>query len=112
MMSNIERIHMKGGSGFTYTVIGDSMEPAFREGDIILMDRTTRAGRHDLVIIITGDPAMPLFGRLAIEGDTWLLKFLNPRYSTIKISRSELLGVVTRWTEPPTPDEAEPDAAA
>lgn len=111
-MNNIERIEIEGGYGLTYKVIGDSMEPGFMEGDIILLDRTMRAERNDLVIAITGHPPRPVFGRLAIERSQRFLKFTNPRYPAIEIAGNELFGVVIEFTDPPGLDKEYPDAAA
>lgn len=111
-MDNIERIEIEGGYGLTYKVIGDSMEPRFVEGDIILLDRTMRAQRNDIVIAITGHPPRPVFGRLVIEEGQRFLKFTNPRYPAIEISANELSGVVIEFTDPPDLDKGQPDAAA
>lgn len=112
MIQNIESVDTQDGYGLTYKMVGDSMEPAFGEGDIIFIDRTMRAEPNDLVTVTIGDSRSPIFGRLTVEGKEWFLKFLNPHYPAIEILPSEVFGVVIKFTDPPGSEEAEPDAAA
>jgi SOS-response transcriptional repressor LexA len=73
---------------FALRVLGDSMEPEFPEGCIVIVDPGHAAKQGSFVIVeYAGDV---FFRRLAVEGERRFLEPLNPKYG-----RFELIGPYT-----------------
>lgn len=81
---------------FALRVRGDSMEPKFPDGCIIIVEPDDTAAHGNYVIVRqNGDEAT--FKQLISDGGTWLLKPLNPRYPILPMSDdSVIVGVVKR----------------
>ncbi len=81
---------------FALRVRGDSMEPKFPDGCIIIVEPDDTATHGNYVIVRqNGDEAT--FKQLISDGGTWLLKPLNPRYPILPMSGdSVIVGVVKR----------------
>ncbi|MBF0460917.1 MAG: LexA family transcriptional regulator [Magnetococcales bacterium] len=80
---------------FALHVPDDSMEPEFREGEIIIID-PTRAGKHNQFVIVRleGD-ATVIFKQLLVVGNRTYLKPLNARYPLIDVQGAmQFCGVV------------------
>jgi phage repressor protein C with HTH and peptisase S24 domain len=70
----------KGGPWSAWLEIeNDSMEPDFKQGDLILVDPDRAADNGDFVVAANGDHHWT-FKQLVRDGSDWYLKPLNPRY--------------------------------
>lgn len=86
-----------GEGSFCLRVIGDSMFPEYREGELILVDPTVNAGHNDDVIART-DEGTYTFKRLQVTPEGSYLLALNPDHPERKIKfphGSHICGVVT-----------------
>ncbi len=86
-----------GEGSFCLRVIGDSMWPDYREGELILVDPTVRAEHNDDVIARTPDSKYA-FKRLQITPEGNYLLALNPDHPERKLKfppDSHICGVVT-----------------
>jgi len=63
---------------FALRVVGDSMEPEFKEGEIIVVDPELQPESGDFVVAKNGDDAT--FKQLVRDGRQVFLKPLNSRY--------------------------------
>ncbi|MER2529850.1 MAG: S24 family peptidase [Candidatus Competibacter denitrificans] len=82
---------------FALRVQGDSMEPEYPQGHVIVVDPEMPAEPMDLVVAMNGD-GEATFKRLTKEGSTWYLMPLNPRYPPHTIdSLCQIIGVVV-WS--------------
>src|SRR5262249_34916076 len=80
---------------FAVRAIGDSMEPDFPEGTILIVEPNMEARHGDFVIAKSGDDAT--FKQLVRDGGYWYLKPLNPRYPLTAIGtecHGHVVGVV------------------
>ena len=89
-----------GQEYFGLAVSGNSMEPEYRAGDVIILRRqdTCESGQ-DCAVMINGDDAT--FKRVRLSADGLTLQPLNPSYDPIHFSQKEveerpvrILGVV------------------
>ena len=89
-----------GQEYFGLAVSGNSMEPEYRPGDVIILRRqdTCESGQ-DCAVMINGDDAT--FKRVRLSADGLTLQPLNPSYDPIHFSKKEveerpvrILGVV------------------
>ena len=79
--------------GFALRVHGDSMQPEFAEGDIIVIDPHAPQDAGSYVIAVHDDQAT--FKKLVFEGTTPYLKPLNPQYPVLSWDEStRIVGVV------------------
>ena len=80
---------------FALHVCGDSMEPAFFEGDTIIVDPDREPKGRDYVIV-TGKPGSePTFKQLLVEVDERYLKPANRRYHILPVTPDmTIVGVV------------------
>lgn len=81
---------------FALRVRGDSMEPKFPDGSIIIVEPEISAQPGDFVIVRqNGDEAT--FKQLILDGSIYYLKPLNPRYPILKLDEdAAICGVVKR----------------
>ena len=81
-------------------VIGDSMEPEFINGNIIIIDRdaVVRDKSYVVVMIEGGCTLRQLF----MENDRYFVEPLNPEYKHERqeVSADALMGVVTQQNDP------------
>jgi SOS-response transcriptional repressor LexA len=77
---------------FALRVKGDSMEPDFPEGIIIIVEPEMDFQPGDFVIARTGDEAV--FKQIVKDGSDWYLKPLNPRYPIKPLGNAQIIGVV------------------
>lgn len=87
-----------GAHTFALKVMGDSMEPEFMEGDIIIIEPDLEAIHTDYVIARNGNNEVT-FKQLWKESGEWLLKPLNERYKIKPLGDSEIIGVVREKTK-------------
>lgn len=79
---------------FALRVVGDSMEPEFPEGTIIIVEPEMEAVPGDFVIA-RNENHEATFKQLTKDGSDWYLKPLNPRYPLKPLTSSdEICGVV------------------
>ena len=93
-------------SSFALRVDGDSMEPEFHEGDVIVVDPDIQAVHNDYVIAkipktdSLGDEGEATLKQLVIDGPNIYLKPKNPDYDKINVieKRFRIVGVVKERT--------------
>lgn len=79
---------------FALRVHGDSMEPEFTEGDIIVIDPDRSAVSGSFVLVRNGEGNV-IFEQLKVYGEKTILRPLNPRYPEIEMTEDqEIIGVV------------------
>jgi len=76
---------VKGQNVFALRVKGDSMEPEFLEGDIIIVNPHMKADHGDFIIVANHE-GEATFKQLKKYGKTRLLHPLNPKYPDIELS--------------------------
>lgn len=79
--------------GFALRVQGDSMQPEFADGDIIVIDPHAPQDNNSYVVAIHDDKAT--FKKLVFDGETPYLKPLNPQYPLLSWDEdTRIVGVV------------------
>ncbi len=79
---------------FALRVAGDSTEPEFHEGEIIVIDPDADWDSGDFVLVRNGKGEV-LFKQIKRYGDTWILRPLNPKYPEIQLTEEhEIIGKV------------------
>ena len=88
-----------GTEAFALMVLGDSMAPEFREGEVIVIEPEGLATDGSYVLARHGDEW--IFRRLARVGDRWELRPLNPAYPAAVIDDLACVrGVVIQKSRP------------
>jgi len=79
---------------FALRVVGDSMEPEFNDGSIIVVDPAGVLENGAYVIAVQGEEY--IFRQLVVEGDEMSLQALNDAYPTLPLSggANDIKGVV------------------
>lgn len=83
---------------FALRVQGDSMEPRFTEGMLLIVEPELDAQHGDYVIVKNGSEET-VFKQLVKDGADWFLKPLNPRYPIKPLGADTIVGVVRGVTE-------------
>ena len=79
---------------FALRVEGDSMEPEFVEGDIIIVDADRDWDSGDF-ILVRNENGEVIFKQIKRYGDKWILRPLNPKYPEIELTdKHEIIGRV------------------
>lgn len=78
---------------FALRVSGDSMEPEFKEGAVLIVEPEMEAQPGDFIIAKNGDEETT-FKQLIRDGGDWYLKPLNPRYPIKPLGKASIVGVV------------------
>ena len=79
---------------YALKVRGDSMEPLFPEGMLLIVEPEADAVHGSFVIVKNGDEEAT-FKQLIKDGNDWLLKPLNQRYPIKTLTKDmEICGVV------------------
>jgi SOS-response transcriptional repressor LexA len=78
---------------FVLRVRGSSMEPRFREGDLIFVDPTVAAVNGQFVVVQPEEPNEATFKQLVIEGARQYLKALNPDWPNQIIEVNETVTI-------------------
>lgn len=82
-----------GGGVFALTVLGDSMDPEFIEGHVIIIDPEGIIKNGAFVLAIYDGEY--IFRQLIMENDKYFLKPLNSHYPTLEIAGlSAIKGVI------------------
>jgi DNA polymerase V len=69
---------------FALRVLGDSMEPEFSEGNVIIVEPSGVI--EDGCFVVAHYQEEYVFRQLVRSGERWFLKPLNGRYPTVEIS--------------------------
>ncbi|MCL5421113.1 MAG: XRE family transcriptional regulator [Nitrospirae bacterium] len=77
---------VKGKNVFALRIKGDSMEPEFREGDVVIVNPHVEAKPGDYVIV-KNDEDEATFKQLKKFGDTLVLHPLNSKYEDIELKK-------------------------
>lgn len=83
---------------FALRVEGDSMEPKFEEGCVLVVEPDLEARPGDYVIAKNGENEAT-FKQLVRDGGEYLLKPLNPRYPIRPLGDAKIIGVVVQRLE-------------
>lgn len=83
---------------FALRVQGDSMEPRFTEGMLLIVEPELDGQHGDYVIVKNGSEETT-FKQLIKDGADWFLKPLNPRYPIKSLGTDTIVGVVRGVTE-------------
>ncbi len=88
-----------GGTGtFALRVQGDSMEPEFRDGDIIIVNPLTNPDHNDYIVLKnTEDEA--IFKQFKKYGKARILHPLNPNYPDIELSDKHQYRIIGKVVE-------------
>lgn len=78
---------------FALRVVGDSMEPKFQEGMILIVEPEMEPNPGDFVIARNGNNETT-FKQLIKDGSDWYLKPMNERYPIKPLGDSTIIGVV------------------
>ncbi|MDJ0957763.1 MAG: S24 family peptidase [Arenicellales bacterium] len=76
-----------GSEPYALRVLGDSMEPEFKEGEVIVIEPQLTAEEGAYVVALHDNDF--LFRQLSRENDRWYLKPLNSRYPTIELHNKD-----------------------
>lgn len=82
---------------FALRVVGDSMEPRFTAGMILIVEPEMEPNPGDFVIAKNGDDETT-FKQLTKDGAEWFLKPLNERYPIKPLGENRIIGVVRAAT--------------
>lgn len=83
---------------FALRVQGDSMEPKFTEGMLLIVEPELNPQHNDYVIVKNGSEETT-FKQLIKDGGDWFLKPLNDRYPIKPLGKNTIIGVVRGVTE-------------
>jgi len=91
--------HCSGAEPFALMVLGDSMEPEFSEGDIIVVEPEGLA--RDGSYVMAWLDGEWIFRQLVGRDGDWKLRPLNPKYPTAPIADlSVIKGVIIQKSKP------------
>lgn len=84
----------RGMNIFALRVKGDSMEPEFNEGEIIVINPHVEAKPGDFIIAKNEDKNEATFKQLKKYGETIILHPLNPKYPDIELKKGSKYRIV------------------
>ncbi len=85
-----------GRNAFALRVQGDSMEPVFPNGSIIIVDPNAEPRHGSYVVVRLDEAEQATFKQLVVDGGMRYLKPLNPRYPLMEIRQSATVCGVVR----------------
>ncbi len=91
-----EYVQTDSNGAFALRVRGDSMEPEFHEGDIIILNPSLKQEHNDY-LVVSNEDGEATFKQLKKYGKTRVLHPLNPKYEDIELNREteyRVIGVV------------------
>jgi len=80
-------------NAFAVRVVGDSMEPKFREGDIIIFSPAAEVRNGDDCFVRFATPHETTFKRVFFEGDTVRLQPRNEKYPPAMVEGKRVNGI-------------------
>lgn len=88
---------IRGKNVFALRVVGDSMEPEFKEGEIIIVNPHVEAVPNEYIVVKDKD-GQATFKQLKRYGSRWVLHPLNPKYPDQEVARGEfkIIGKVVK----------------
>lgn len=89
----------KGRNLFAVRVKNDSMEPEFKEGDLLIVNPNLEPRSGDYVIAKLVNENEATFKRLVLHDDLIILRPLNPRYQDIVLSDPGRVALVGKVVE-------------
>ena len=78
---------VRGKNVFALRVVGDSMEPEFKGGEVIIVNPHLEAAPGDFIVVKKDEEAT--FKQLKRYGSRWVLHPLNPGYQDQEVKRGE-----------------------
>jgi SOS-response transcriptional repressor LexA len=88
-----------GAEAFALLVLGDSMNPEFAEGDVIVIEPEGLATDGSFVLARHADEW--IFRQLVADGTAWQLRPLNPSYPTVTLpDLAAIRGVIIQKSTP------------
>jgi phage repressor protein C with HTH and peptisase S24 domain len=78
-----------GSEPFALRVLGDSMEPEFNEGDVLVIEPSVLV--DDGCYVVAEHEGEYVFRQLTIEENKWYLKPLNSKYPDLQITGVEAI---------------------
>ena len=95
----------QSGEPYALMVLGDSMQPEFNDGEIIVIEPDGLC-QDGSFVIADDDAGEPIFRQLRHMADGWELQALNPAYPVVPLaSLSAVKGVVLMKKIPGKPRE-------
>ncbi len=91
-----EYVGTDSNGAFALRVRGDSMEPEFHEGDIIILNPSLKQEHNDY-LVVSNEEGEATFKQLKKYDKTRVLHPLNPKYEDIELKRQteyRIIGVV------------------
>jgi len=89
---------IKGACVFALKIKGDSMEPEFQEGEIIIVNPHVEALPGDFVIV-KNDEEEATFKQLKRYGEMTILHPLNAKYADIEIKKGQRYHIIGKVVE-------------
>jgi len=89
-------VETDSNGAFALKVRGDSMEPEFYEGDIIIINPAFKQEHNDY-LVVSNEEGEATFKQLKKYGKTRVLHPLNPKHEDIELNREteyRIIGVV------------------
>lgn len=74
---------------YALRVLGDSMEPEFKQGEVIIVEPNPTLENGAYVIVLHENEYV--FRQLLLADEQWYLKPLNDKYPTVQITTSDLI---------------------
>jgi SOS-response transcriptional repressor LexA len=90
---------VRGRHVFALRVKGDSMEPEFKEGEIVIVNPHLETKPGGYVIVKNDDSGEATFKQLKKYGETTVLHPLNPKYPDIELKKGTKYRVVGKIVE-------------
>ena len=88
-----------GAESFALMVLGDSMQPEFESGDIVIIEPDGRLVDGSFVLAFCNDEW--IFRKLVREADAWFLSPLDGRYDKVPIpDLGPVRGVIIQKSKP------------
>lgn len=88
---------IRGKNVFALRVLGDSMEPEFKDGEIVIVNPHLEAAPNDF-IVVKNKSGEATFKQLKKFGPRWVLHPLNPKYPDQEVKKGEfgIIGKVVK----------------
>lgn len=88
---------VSGKNIFALKVIGDSMEPEFKEGEVIIINPSVEANPNDFVVVKNKDEEAT-FKQIKKYGNRWVLHPLNSKYPDQEVKKGDfkIIGKVVK----------------
>jgi DNA polymerase V len=84
---------------FALMVLGDSMQPEFEDGDVVIIEPEGLAEAGSFVLAFRDDEW--IFRQLVRNGEHWLLRPLNPSYPDLPLADlTAVRGIIVQKTRP------------